>query len=80
MLFSDDACKVLDRKKSENLAIIRRIIYNRLKMLSKDKPFRLSKRFCAYDDDFRLKILFSKLEVLDVHGVALTMSSFLIKI
>ena len=59
MLFSDDACKVLDRNVAENLAIIRRIIYNRLKMLSKDKPFRLSKRFCAYDDDFRLKILFS---------------------
>jgi len=64
MLFSDDACKVLDRNVAENLAIIRRIIYNRLKMLSKDKPFRLSKRFCAYDDDFRLKILFSKLEAL----------------
>ena len=80
MLFSDDACKVLDRKKSENLAIIRRIIYNRLKMLSKDKPFRLSKCFCFYDDDFRLKILFSKLEALGVYGVALTMSSLLIRI
>ena len=49
-------------------------------MLSKDKPFRLSKCFCFYDDDFRLKILFSKLEALGVYGVALTMSSLLIRI
>ena len=33
-------------------------------MLSKDKSFSLSKRYFAYDDNFRFNILFSKLEAL----------------
>ena len=33
-------------------------------MLSKEKSFSLSKRYCAYDDDFRFNIFFSKLEAL----------------
>ena len=32
VLFSDDECIVLDRNAAENRAIIRRIIYNRIKM------------------------------------------------
>ena len=64
MLFSDDACKVLDIKMSENLAIIRRIVYNRIKMLSNGQPLRLGRHGCTLDRDFRFKILFSKLEAL----------------
>ena len=64
VLFSDDACKVLDRNTAENLAIIRRIVYNRIKMLSNGQPLRLGRYGCTFDRDFRLKILFSKLEAL----------------
>ena len=59
VLFSDDACKVLDRNTAENLAIIRRIVYNRIKMLSNGQPLRLGRCGCTFDRDFRYKILFS---------------------
>ena len=59
VLFSDDACTVLDRNAAENLAIIRRILYNRIKMLSKLETLSMGKRACMYDDEFRAKILFS---------------------
>ena len=64
VLFSDDACKVLDRNTAENLAIMRRIVYNRIKMLSNGQPLRLGRYGCTFDRDFRFKILFSKLEAL----------------
>ena len=41
------------------LAIIRRILYNRIKMLSKLETLSMEKRACIYDDEFRAKILFS---------------------
>ena len=59
VLFSDDACTVLDRNAAENLAIIRRIVYNRIKMLSKMDTLSMGKRACIYDDNFRAQILFS---------------------
>jgi len=34
VLFSDDECTVLDCNAAETLAIIRRIVYNRIKLLS----------------------------------------------
>ena len=64
MLFSNDVRKVLDRNTAENLAIIRRIVYNRIKMLSNGQPLRLGRYGCTFDRDFRFKILFSKLEAL----------------
>ena len=65
VLLSDDACKVLDRNTAENLAIIRRIVYNRLKMLSNGQPLKLGRYGCTFDRDFRFKILFSKLEAME---------------
>ena len=59
VLFSDDACTVVDRNAAENLAIIRRIVYNRIKMLSKMDTLSMGKRACIYDDNFRAQILFS---------------------
>ena len=59
VLFHDDECAVLDRNAAENLAIIRRIVYNRIKMLSRLETLSMGKRACIYDDDFRAKILFS---------------------
>lgn len=59
VLFSDDECTVLDRNAAENLAIIRRIIYNRIKMLSGLETLSMGKRACMYDDEFRAKIFFS---------------------
>ena len=58
-MFCDDACTVLDRNAAENLAIIRRIVYNRIKMLSQMDTLNMGKRACIYDDDFRAQILFS---------------------
>ena len=55
---------MLDRNTAENLAIIRRIVYNRIKMLSNGQPLRLGRCGCTFDRDFRFKILFSKLEAL----------------
>ena len=59
VLFCDDECTVLDRNAAENLAIIRRIVYNRIKMLSKMDTLSMGKRACIYDDNFRAQILFS---------------------
>ena len=59
VLFCDDECTVLDRNAAENLAIIRRIVYNRIKMLSKVDTLSMGKRACIYDDEFRAQILFS---------------------
>ncbi|MGI5102357.1 hypothetical protein [Treponema vincentii] len=39
--------------------IIRRIVYNRIKMLSKMDTLSMGKRACIYDDNFRAQILFS---------------------
>lgn len=60
VIFKEDECPVLDKNTAENLAIIRRIIYNRIKMqLSPKQQLQFGKRSCMYDDDYRLKILFS---------------------
>mgnify|MGYP003292536199 CR=1 FL=1 len=49
-----------NKNTAENMAIIRRIIYNRIKMqLSPKQQLQFEKRSCMYDDDYRLKILFS---------------------
>ena len=59
MLFHNDECAVPDRNAAENLEIIRRIVYNRIKMLSRLETLSIGKRACIYDDDFKAKILFS---------------------
>ena len=59
VLFHDDECAVPNRNAAENLAIIRRIVYSRIKMLSRLETLSMGKRACIYDDDFRAKILFS---------------------
>ena len=59
VLFHDDDCPVLDRNTAENLAIVRRIIYNRIKMQPDYDTLAWGRRSCMYDDDFRAKILFS---------------------
>ena len=64
-MFYDDACTVLDRDTAENLAIIRRIVYNRIKMLSKMDTLSMGKRACKYDEKFRVQILFSQLKSWD---------------
>ena len=58
VLFCDDECTVLDRNAAENLAIIRRIVYNRIKMLSKMDTLSMGKRACIYDDNFRARSFF----------------------
>jgi len=52
MFFSDDECTVLDWNAAENLAIIRRIVYNRIKMLFKIDTLSIGKRACIYDNEF----------------------------
>jgi len=47
-----------DRNTADNMAIIRRIIYNRVKMRLSPKQHQFGKRSCMYDDDYRLKVLF----------------------
>lgn len=60
VLFKEDECPIVDRNTAENVAIIRRIIYNRIKMqLTPKQQLCFGKRSCMYDDDYRLKILFS---------------------
>ncbi len=59
VIFHDDQCPVMERNKAENLAIIRRIVYNRIKMMSDMDTLSMGKRACIYDDSFRAKILFS---------------------
>ena len=59
VLFHDDEGAVPNRNAAENLAIIRRIVYSRIKMLSRLETLSMGKRACIYDDDFRVKILFS---------------------
>ena len=60
VIFKEDECPILDRNTAENIAIIRRIIYNRIKMQLKPKEqLSFGKRSCMYDDDYRLKIMFS---------------------
>ena len=52
---------------AENRAIIRRIVYNRIKILSKMNTLSMGKRACIYDDNFRAQILFSQLNRLIRH-------------
>ncbi|MBQ9206346.1 MAG: ISAs1 family transposase [Treponema sp.] len=60
VIFNEDACPILDKNTAENIAIIRRIIYNRIKMQLKPKEqLCFGKRSCMYDDGYRLKIMFS---------------------
>ncbi|MBR1870838.1 MAG: ISAs1 family transposase, partial [Kiritimatiellae bacterium] len=60
VIFGDDACRVVERNTAENLAIIRRIIYNRIKLATGGRePLSLGKRKCIYDDTFRKQTLFS---------------------
>ncbi|MBR7064444.1 MAG: ISAs1 family transposase, partial [Treponema sp.] len=59
-IFREDECPILNRNTAENIAIIRRIIYNRIKMQLKPKEqLCFGKRSCMYDDDYRLRIMFS---------------------
>lgn len=60
VIFREDECPILDKNTAENIAIIRRIVYNRIKMQLKPKEqLCFGKRSCMYDDDYRLKIMFS---------------------
>jgi predicted transposase YbfD/YdcC len=60
VIFGDDACAVVERNTAENLAIMRRIVYNRIKMATGGvEPLSLGRRKCIYDDAFRKQILFS---------------------
>ena len=60
VIFREDECPILNRNTAENIAIIRRIIYNRIKMQLKPKEqLCFGKRSCMYDDDYRLRIMFS---------------------
>jgi transposase DDE domain len=60
VIFREDECPILDRNTAQNIAIIRRIIYNRIKMQLKPKEqLCFGKRSCMYDDNYRLRILFS---------------------
>ena len=58
VLFSADECTVLDRNAAENGAIIRKIVYNRIKMFSQLDTLSMGKHACIYDDEFRAQILF----------------------
>ena len=59
VIFGDDACPVVEYNTAENLAIVRRIAYNRIKMLSGRESLSFGLRSCCYDDGFRKRILFS---------------------
>lgn len=60
VIFKEDECPILDKNTAENIAIIRRIVYNRIKTQLKLKErLCFGKRSCMYDDDYRLKIMFS---------------------
>jgi len=59
VIFREDESPVIERNTAENLAIIRRIIYNRIKMQPDYDTLSFGRRGCMYDDDFRARILFS---------------------
>ena len=60
VIFKEDECPILGKNTADNIAIIRRIIYNRIKLQLKPKRLLcFGKRSCSYDDDFRLKIMFA---------------------
>ena len=52
--------RVLHRERRERkLAIIRKIVYSRIKLLTRLEILSMNKRACIYDDNFKAKILFS---------------------
>ena len=52
VVFKEDECPVLGRNTAENLAIIRRIIYNKIRMrLTTKQQLQFGKCTCMYDDD-----------------------------
>lgn len=59
VIFKEDESPVTERNTAENLAIVRRIIYNRIKMQPDYDTLSFGRRACMYDDDFRARILFS---------------------
>lgn len=59
MIFHEDDSPVIERNTAENLATVRRIIYNRIKMQPDYDTLSFGRRSCMYDDDFRAKILLS---------------------
>lgn len=61
VVFREYECPILDKNTAENVAIIRRIIYNRINMQLRPKEqLCFGKCSCIYDDDYRLKIMFSR--------------------
>ena len=54
MIFKEDECLIIDKNAAANTAIIRRIIMQ----LKPKEQLCFGKRFCMYDDDCRLKIMF----------------------
>ena len=60
VIFKEDECPILGKNTADNSAIVRRAIYNRIKLQLKPKRLLcFGKRSCSYDDDFRLKIMFA---------------------
>ncbi|MEL3904546.1 MAG: hypothetical protein P1P63_05495, partial [Treponemataceae bacterium] len=44
---------------AENIAILRRIWFNRMQMYQNGKTLKRKKMLCTFDDSFRFNVLFS---------------------
>ncbi len=58
VIFKDDDCLIKNKITAENMAILRRIAFNRMKMFDNSR-LKTKKMKCAFDDNFRYKVLFS---------------------
>ncbi len=58
VIFKDDDCLIKNKIIAENMAILRRIAFNRMKMFDNSR-LKTKKMKCAFDDDFRYQVLFT---------------------
>lgn len=59
VIFRDDECQIREKNTAENIAILRRICFNRMKMYQNGKTLKRKKMLCTFDDSFRFNVLFS---------------------
>ena len=62
-IVKEDECLICGKNTAENREIIHRNIYNEIKMRLKHKEqLCLGKMSCIYDDDYRIRIMFSDIQ------------------
>lgn len=61
VIFRDDECRIREKNTAENIAILRRICFNRMKMYKNGKTLKRKKMLCTFDDFFRFNVLFREI-------------------